>query len=57
MSLVFDTCETRSCTDVTIVNDNRPEDGEFFIIILAAHDEWLSIDVAEAAVDIHPNDG
>lgn len=60
MFLVFDTCEVRSCADVAIVNDNWPEDAEYFVVSLemsSAHDEWLSIDVAEAVVEIHPNDG
>lgn len=71
MSLVFRACETISCTDVTIVNDNWPGDAESFIVSLpedaesfivslrrsSVNDEWLSIYPAEATIEIQPNDG
>ena len=60
MSLVFDACETRACTDVRIINDNWPENAETFTVSLernSAQDAWLSIDPAEAKVTILLNDG
>ena len=57
--LEFNPCETRVCTDVTIVNDNWPESAEFFTISLemnSGQDGWLSIDPAAAQVEILLND-
>ena len=58
--LMFSSCETRKCINVTIVNDAIAEDTEFFTAHLGRTDGLdprITLDPDNATVYINDNDG
>ena len=58
--LMFGACQTRSCTNVTIVDDLVDEDEEFFRVSLTKTtglDSRIKLDPVEGRIVIIDNDG
>ena len=58
--LTFPTCDTRVCTDVTIVDDDIAEFTENFFVSLLRTDQLdsrITLSPTEAEVEILDNDG
>ena len=58
--LMFDTCETRKCVNVTIAEDLVDEQQEFFTYTLTrtpSLDPRIELDPTDGRVDIIDNDG
>ena len=58
--LTFDSCETRRCTNITIINDVFKEDTESFFVSLERSSELdprITMDPAVGVIEITFNDG
>ena len=57
--LMFNMCEVRKCTDITIINDATLEKVEFFFVILLTSnlDPTISLDPNVRKIEITDNDG
>ena len=58
--LMFDSCETQKCTNITITNDVLKEDSESFSVSLVRTSELdtrITLDPAVGEIEITANDG
>ena len=58
--LMFDSCQVRSCADISIVNDTILENDESFDVTLSRTiglDNRITLDPVDAVVVITDNDG
>ena len=59
-TLMFDTCETRKCTNIAIANDDIPEGTESFTITLERTpglDDRITLDPVDGEIQISDRDG
>ena len=57
---MFHACETKSCVNVTIVNDFEPEPDESFFYTLEmvpGHDPGIELDPIRGEIEIMDDDG
>ena len=56
---MFDTCDVRQCTKITIVNDVALENDEIYIFSLTSPglDDRITFNPAIGEIRIHANDG
>ena len=55
--LMFDSCKTQQCTNITIMNDVGLENTESFSITLRTTDNNITLHPAVAEIEITDDDG